>query len=90
MSFVHATKGMSKPAPDTPTTPATRKEKTSVYVYYQSHCPSCEWVSPDRRQMESDGWSDLTAHLRSGHGGQIREVRIRRTVIEEVIEQEQE
>ena len=38
--------------------------------------------------MESDSWSDLQAHLRSQHGGNVREVKVRRTVIEELVEEE--
>ena len=65
-----------------------RRERTGVYVYFVAHCGQCDWLSKDRRQMESDSWSDLQAHLRSEHGGDVREVKIRRTVTEEIVTDE--
>src|SRR5207302_1541443 len=67
---------------------APRRERTNVYVYYEAHCGQCDWQSADRRQMESDAWNDLQGHLRAEHLGNVREVRIRKTVIEELVEQE--
>jgi len=75
--------------PDAPSTIPARREKSAIYVHYVAHCGQCEWVCPDRRQMETDAWGDLQSHLRAQHGGNIREVRIRRTVIEEPAEEQE-
>lgn len=73
---------------DAPSTIAPRREKSGIYVYYVAHCGQCEWVCSDRRSYDADAWGDLQSHLRSQHGGNIREVRVRRTVTEELLEQE--
>jgi len=75
--------------PDAPSTVPARREKSAVYVYYVAHCGQCEWFSPDRRQMETDAWGDLQSHLRNQHGGNIQEVRVRRTVVEELVPEDQ-
>lgn len=64
-----------------------RRERTNTFVYWEAHCPSCEWFAPDRRQIESDAWGDLQAHLRTQHGGNVRQVKVRKTIIEEVVEE---
>lgn len=75
--------------PDAPSTVPARREKSAIYVYHVAHCTACEWVAPDRRQMEADAWGDLQSHLRNQHGGNVREIRVRRTVIEELAEEQE-
>jgi len=81
---------VSKKAPDAPVTEPQRRESSRIWVYFKAGCPACEWICADRRQLESDAWGDLAQHMRSEHGGSIREVRIRRTVIEEIAEPDEQ
>ena len=59
--------------------------RSGIYVYYQARCGQCEWVAADRRRDEMEGWGDLQGHLRHNHSGNVSEVRIKRTVIEELL-----
>ena len=61
------------------------REKSGIYVYYQANCGQCEWTAADRRRDEPDAWGDLQGHLRHNHSGNVTEVRIKRTVIEELL-----
>lgn len=61
------------------------REKSGIYVYHQARCGQCEWICTDRRSHESEAWGDLQAHLRSYHGGNVKELRVKRTVTEEVL-----
>lgn len=61
------------------------REKSGIYVYFQAHCGQCEWTGADRRRDDSEAWNDLQGHLRHNHSGNVSEVRVRRTVIEEAL-----
>jgi len=77
-----------KPAPDAPVTAPERKETSRVWVYYKARCGQCEYIA-DRRQLESESWGDLTSHMRANHGGNVTEVKILRTIIEELAEEQE-
>ena len=59
--------------------------KSGIYVSYQARCGQCEWVAADRRREEIEAWGDLQGHLRRFHAGNVTEVRVKRTVIEELL-----
>lgn len=59
--------------------------KSGIYVYYHARCGQCEWTAPNHRRDEMESWGDLQGHLRHVHSGNVTEVRVRRTVTEEVL-----
>lgn len=59
----------------------------SVIPMYQATCTACGWVSPERWRRWDEAATDLHAHIRGDHLASIKELRVKRVVTEEVIEE---